>query len=67
MKRKLNMENTFVLRRKSDGWFVADGAKHTSDPVYAIKLNKSELTEWLATWGSGYEAISTNVAKEVVE
>lgn len=55
----------FVLRCKTDGWFVAPGSKHTSDPAAAIPLDESELQEWLNAWGTGYESVKANEAKEV--
>lgn len=57
----------FLIRRKSDGWYVSPGSNHTALPDRAIVLEQSELDEWLKTWGSGYEAIKKSEAKEVIE
>lgn len=57
----------FVLRRKQDGWYLSPGSHHTSMPDRAIHLDKEELSEWLSTWGNGYEAIPLDDAKEVIE
>ncbi len=61
----MKKNQTFILRRKSDGWYVAPGSKHTSDPKSAIQMKPSELSEWLKTWGSEYESVNVNLAKEV--
>ena len=55
----------FVLRRKRDGWFVSPGSHHTSSPRTAIILRSEEVAEWLAEFGSGYEAVKLNDAQEV--
>lgn len=63
--KSIECHEQFVLRRKSDGWFVSPGSKHHSSPEYAIKLNASELVEWRAAWGLEYEAVKASEAKEV--
>lgn len=56
----------YVLKRKSDGWYLAAGQKHTSNPSLAIALDKSELSEWLKLW-SDHEAVDLSDAKEIEE
>ena len=61
----MKTETLHVLRRKSDGWYVSPGSKHTSDPKDAIVLDQSEIGRWLKAWGRDYEAVEFNDAKEV--
>ena len=56
----------YVLKRISDGWYLAAGQKHTSNPSNAITLDNSELGEWLKLW-SDHEAIPVTDAKEIEE
>jgi hypothetical protein len=56
----------YVLKRKSDGWYLATGQKHTSNPNNAIVLDDSELGEWLKLW-SDHEAIPMAEAKKIEE
>lgn len=56
----------YVLKRKSDGWYLAAGQKHTSNPSTAIALDASELGKWLKLW-SDHEAVALSDAKEIEE
>jgi len=53
-----------VLRRKTDGWYVAPGG-HTSDPASAVQIDSEESSVWLRTWGSEYELVDSASATEV--
>lgn len=61
----MKQKTQYVLKSKSDGWFVAPGSRHTSNPASAITLDHADLSEWLKVWGDGYTAIKLADAKEV--
>jgi len=56
----------WLLRRKSDGWFIAPGGKHTSAPSSAMEIEHHEKESFHKAWGkSHYDLIHKNDAKEV--
>lgn len=38
----------FVLKRDSDGWYLGHGGHYESNPDKAIRLDSSDVEEWLA-------------------
>jgi hypothetical protein len=56
----------YLLQRISDGWYLAPGSKHTSNPGRAIELSAADLPEWKAAWPD-HKAVRADMAKEILE